>query len=172
MPVQGSKGRGTYSFSIHKDGGPWRFQRAVLEAGGTELDVLRCAPRGGTVVSPHRYVGQVTQSIGPAPVAVGAACEVRLGPNDRGSRPHICKLVIDCGGKRLYGKDAGSGYLECSLDPGPGTPMPVAEDRDFTDQGGDPAIDLRARAGTLTISDRDPGGIWTVSVRLGRPAGH
>jgi len=52
VPVSGSRGRGTYRYTVMKMGGPWQINSAVLEAGGQMLDIANCAPgAGGSAVA-------------------------------------------------------------------------------------------------------------------------
>lgn len=44
LPVQGSKGSGSYSFYLEKHGGDWEMKQASLEVGDRKVDVVACAP--------------------------------------------------------------------------------------------------------------------------------
>jgi hypothetical protein len=165
MPVAGSKSAGRYSFNLSKTGGGWAVRRAVLTVGDDEIDVRRCAPvTGPAFAETVRRTARVSAAIGPTPVPLGTTCSLQMGPADR-KGAHPCRLIVDCGGRRLYGTGT-TGYLDCFLDQGPGPGQPVLEDSEFSDKSGDPAVDLKVRSGQAIISDKVPEGLWTLTLQL------
>jgi hypothetical protein len=170
--VSGPKGRGRYSFNVRKEGGPWRLVSGTLSAQGKTIDVGMCAVVGvgDGVKGPQRFTGEVTSTVGAAPAATGAACTVQVVPG-KGDDP--CRTEVQCGGTIIYGATPKVGFAACSMEPGPdGKLALVVQDRDFTPQGGDPALDLRAATGQLVVSDQLPTGMWVVNIKLatGAPA--
>jgi hypothetical protein len=165
--VSGPKGRGRYSYTVRREGGPWRLISGTLKANGKTIDVGMCAVVGGgdAIAGPQRFTGEVTSTVGTtAPVAKGAACTVTVTP---GGDDKPCRTEVRCGGAAIYGATSNVGYASCSSEQGPdGKPALVVQDRDFTPQGGDPALDLRAAKGELVVSDQLPTGMWVVNIKL------
>ncbi len=168
--VSGPKGRGRYSFLVRREGGPWRLISGKLKANGKTIDVGRCTVAGGGagLAGPQRFAGEVTSTVGAAPVAKGAACTAVVTPGKEGDP---CRTEVRCGGTIIYGATPKVGFAECSMEQGPdGKPALVVQDRDFTPQGGDPALDLRAAKGEIVVSDQVPTGMWVVNITMaGRP---
>jgi len=55
MPVKGSRGRGTYQFTVNKMGGPWQIQSATLTVDGQMINVATCSaavPMTGVPMTP------------------------------------------------------------------------------------------------------------------------
>jgi hypothetical protein len=172
MSVSGPKERGRYSYHVRKDGGAWRFVSGTLKAGGRTIDVGMCAVLGAAigVTATKRFTGQVTSTVGTAPVAKGAACTVTVAP---GGDDHPCRTEVTCGGTVIYGITPSTGYSSCHTAKGSGGTLDlVVQDRDFTPQGGDPALDLRTATGEVVVSDQLPPGMWVVNIKLagGAPA--
>jgi hypothetical protein len=171
MSVSGPKARGRYSFHVVKEGGPWRLVSGNLKAEGKNIDVGLCAVVGGdsSFAATQRLTGEVTSIVGAAPVAQGTTCTATVTPGG-GDKP--CRAEVKCGGKIIYGERPEVGYAACTMEQGPGgKACLVVQDRDFTPQGGDPALDLRVATGQLVVSDQLPTGMWVVNVKLaGGPA--
>jgi hypothetical protein len=166
MSVNGPKARGRYSFHVRKEDGQWRLMTGTLKAGDTTIDVAVCAVVGGnTVAAAQSFSGQVTSTVGAAPVAAGTACTATVTPGD-GDTP--CRTEVRCGNTIIYGATPKVGYASCAMEQGAdGTQTLIVQDREFTPQGGDPALDLRAATGQLVVSDQLPSGMWAVDIKLG-----
>lgn len=121
-----------------------RFARPdspVVVAGSTSEGVVTPLSRPGTVIWSEGIRG----------VERGQACTVQRQPVD--VEGFDCRLVVECGGRVLYGADENTGYMHC------GGREWV---RDPTAADGDPAVIFDVALDLVTIEDDG----WLVRVRI------
>ena len=102
--------------------------------------------------------GQVASIAGPAPVAEGDACTVRVEP---AYFPFNAWMQVDCGGRRLYGYES-YGHIDCDSADGRAQ---RCEDGGAIVHDGDPHLALDRPAGRLVVDD---GERWRIEVALAR----
>ena len=100
----------------------------------------------------------------------GTSCDVFVTPAPPDSQ-HNCRVRISCGGRMIYGRDNGNryyGYTNCTIGGSPSGELEIeALDPGVTSQDGDPAVQLRAREGSLVVRDDDGrGGEWRLEIEL------
>lgn len=110
--------------------------------------------------APVVRTARVTNVSGSAPVARGAACEVRVEPRPGNQN---CRTVLRCGTAILYGNRSSNGFNACEL--ADGAFVRVRDDH-TTAEGGDPRLDFDLAAGRIVVGDDDP--TWEATLQLGR----
>ncbi|WP_437743189.1 hypothetical protein WMF39_48085 [Sorangium sp. So ce1504] len=148
--------------SIRKAGAVWRDSapayrveftlayQSLPVAGEALLDATRKALRRSA---------RVTESTGPSPVKVGQRCALLVSPLPRGGK---CLTRLACAGRMLYGAGT-TGVSECTVE---GDKVVRVHDGNTTPNGGDPALELDAATGRITVKDDVGGAAWTVGVQL------
>ncbi|WP_441289821.1 hypothetical protein ACSRUE_03800 [Sorangium sp. KYC3313] len=148
--------------SIRKAGAVWRDSvpayrveftlayQSLPVAGEQLLDATRRALRRSA---------RVTESTGPSPVKAGARCALLVSPLPRGGK---CLTRLACAGRMLYGAGT-TGVSECTVE---GDEVVRVHDGNTTPNGGDPAFELDAATGRVTVKDEVGGAAWTVGVQL------
>ncbi|WP_438040861.1 hypothetical protein [Sorangium sp. So ce128] len=148
--------------SIRKAGAVWRDSapayrvelmlayQSLSVAGEPLLDATRKALRRSA---------RVTESTGPSPVKVGQRCALLVSPLPRGGK---CLTRLACAGRMLYGAGT-TGVSECTVE---GDKVVRVHDGNTTPNGGDPALELDAATGRITVKDDVGGAAWTVGVQL------
>ncbi|WP_437855912.1 hypothetical protein [Sorangium sp. So ce363] len=148
--------------SIRKAGAVWRDSapayrvelmlayQSLPVAGEALLDATRKALRRSA---------RVTESTGPSPVKVGQRCALLVSPLPRGGK---CLTRLACAGRMLYGAGT-TGVSECTVE---GDKVVRVHDGNTTPNGGDPAFELDAATGRITVKDDVGGAAWTVGVQL------
>ncbi|WP_437975728.1 hypothetical protein WMF11_49235 [Sorangium sp. So ce295] len=148
--------------SIRKAGAVWRDSapayrvelmlayQSLPVAGEALLDATRQALRRSA---------RVTESTGPSPVKVGQRCALLVSPLPRGGK---CLTRLACAGRMLYGAGT-TGVSECTVE---GDKVVRVHDGNTTPNGGDPAFELDAATGRITVKDEVGGAAWTVGVQL------
>ncbi|WP_437547759.1 hypothetical protein WME97_47575 [Sorangium sp. So ce367] len=148
--------------SIRRAGAVWRDSapayrveftlayQSLSVAGEALLDATRRALRRSA---------RVTESTGPSPVKVGQRCALLVSPLPRGGK---CLTRLACAGRMLYGAGT-TGVSECTVE---GDKVVRVHDGNTTPNGGDPAFELDAATGRITVKDEVGGAAWTVGVQL------
>jgi hypothetical protein len=87
IPVSGSRGRGTYAYTVEEHGGRWTMTEASLESQGRSIDVLACtspAPTAGTTASPPAEAQPAAALAAQCDANVAAACLALAAMYDEG----------------------------------------------------------------------------------------
>ncbi|NOY91216.1 MAG: hypothetical protein GXP55_08395 [Deltaproteobacteria bacterium] len=84
-------------------------------------------------------------------VAAGSSCDLRVRYRPTGFF-YPCRAELRCGEHVLYGTRSSNGFLGCEVHPGEPRWLTAVDDATHED-GGDPALAIDSRAGTLEIRD-------------------
>ena len=97
---------------------------------------------------------------GPAPVRKGDSCRVKSAP----AREDKCVTIVECKGRVLYGGE-GLGASACTIE---GDRVATVTDGTTSEQegGGDPALSLDAKAGTITVVEEKAGKKWDIALTI------
>lgn len=115
------------------------------------------APPPLALVTPLSRPGTVVSAEGVPGLRPGDACTVRREPVQAGR--FDCRVVVECGGQRLYGADENSGYVQCGG-------REWVQDPDVTADDGDPRMVLDVALDVVTVEDRAGLEPWRVRVRI------
>lgn len=137
------------------------FVRAGCSGLGARLDA------GASVVTASapqiERSGRVREVAGPAPVALGARCVLRVWTASSGRDG--CLVRVRCGDVRVYGDDArDDGWNPCAFT-GDGFPLSAADEEDSS-RDGDPVLGLDLARGSVGIADTGPTGAWRIEIVL------
>lgn len=158
-PVQGPRGAASMKI-VERTGQRDFLQYAVIDTASGPIEVVSCTRNAGQPpIVATRFKGRIIDASGSAPAASGAACDVSIGPGEPGKYP--CRLTVQCGGKTIYGEKPTGGYLSCRVEQA----GLLAQDRETSDDGTDPAVSLDPVKKQLTVWESGAT-TWKVTVAL------
>ncbi len=162
IPVSGTDGGGTLSYTAEQGGGVWRIQHATLRVDGRFIGVVPCTGEIGDRDDARGIIdagvsreGVVTTVSGEAPVTEGDRCSVLVlpDPDFPDSVPFNCRVLVSCDGRAIYGTTSTNGYVFCAVRDG----RPVsAHDGAGSADSSDPMLDMNLAKNGVTISDDAP----------------
>lgn len=113
--------------------------------------------------SSETLYGRVSAASGQAAGRLGARCTVFLRAVDDEDSSYDTRIDVLCGHDVLYGGES-KGYLNCGRS---GGLVWRCSDGQYTDEGGDPRLELDRRARRVHVDDRSP--TWSLDIELTTP---
>ena len=154
-------------------GSVWRYEQPAfrLDFALSKLSApLAAEELPGHARAALRAAVRVVTTSGPAPVAKGTRCELRIAARNSA----MCHVMVSCGKTALYGRGPFQSVAHCNADTAKkGTPLVLRDDED-TPSDDDPLLSIDIGTKTGTIADAPAGGTpWKVDFVLDEPdAGH
>ena len=118
---------------------------------------------GSSASSSETLYGRVRAKSGPAPAAVDGRCTIFLRSVNDDDSSFDTRITVLCDRHLVYGGEK-KGYIECGRH---GARLWRCRDTGYTNQGGDPRLELDRGSRRVHVDDRLPD--WSVDIELTTP---